>query len=258
MDVIVMIFFAGIFSGFVDAIAGGGGLVMIPALLLTGLPVDAGIATNKLCGTVGTLTSSLTFARSAHVEWRACLLMGVPAMGGSVLGSLSIGLVPVRIAEVFVVILLVVIALIVVFAPRFRGDSPPSGGVSERTHETMGRKIQSGLWGFLIGFHDGFFGPGTGTFLVFALMSLWSLDFLRGTGSAKVINFLTNVTALASFVIAGSVHFSLGLVGALGVGLGSYGGAAVARTGGARVIRPLLILVTLAIIGRLVVTLWSR
>lgn len=242
----LMIASAGVLAGFVDAIAGGGGLIMLPGLMLTGLPVGSAIATNKLCGTFGALTSSLKFAHARQIDWRACAAMGLPAVVGAYIGSRSIGLLPAAWAEPLVITLMLLITLVVLLKPSF-GTSPP-----DCSPVLTPKRWLFGLGaGALIGFHDGFFGPGTGIFLVFALLSLWSLDFLRGTGTTKVINLLTNATALITFAIAQQIDYSKGIWGALGVGIGSFLGAAAATRKGAQLIKPLFVTVTLILIAKL-------
>lgn len=278
----------GLVAGFVDAIAGGGGLIMLPGLLFSGLPVGSAIATNKLCGTFGALTSSLKFAQAKQIDWRACIVMGIPAVIGAYIGSSSIDKLPNDWAEPLVIALMVVITLFVVFNPGFgmkksgegekmRSDHAASKNTTLKSATLKSTELSSNLspnsspnpssnpspnlspkrWifgiaaGGVIGFHDGFFGPGTGIFLVFSLLSLWSLDFLRGTGTTKVINLMTNVTALITFAAAGHIDYSKGIWGALGVGIGSLVGATCATRQGAKIIKPIFITVTIALIGKL-------
>ena len=250
LSVAVMILFAGLFSGFVDAIAGGGGLIMIPALMLGGLPVHAAIATNKLCGTTGCLTSSLKFARARLVDWRACAAMGVPAVFGAILGSRLISMLSRDWAEPTVIVLLIAVTLWVLFKPKLGGDA---GDAAAPQKVSVARMVQSAALGALFGFHDGFFGPGTGTFIVFALLALWSMNFVRGTGSAKVINLMTNLAAVISFLWVGAVDLPKGLIASAGVVVGAYAGASLAATKGARLIKPLFVIVTSIIVGKLLV-----
>jgi len=247
-----IIFLTGVCSGFVDAIAGGGGLIMLPTLILSGLPVSAAIATNKLCGSCGALTSSLKFAQAGQVDWRACVYMGVPAILGSLLGSRAIGYLAKAWAEPVVILLMIAMTIFVLLKPEF------GMGVAKTRSPLAVRIAQLIVSGFVIGFHDGFFGPGTGTFLVFVLLWVWSLDFLRGTGSAKVINFMTNVTALVSFLAIGTIDFPKGFVGAAGIILGAYSGATFAAKSGAKLIKPLFVLVTFVLVGKLLVNYFSR
>ncbi|MEL7071804.1 MAG: TSUP family transporter [Cyanobacteria bacterium J06581_3] len=259
--ILLVVFGVGLAAGFVDAIAGGGGLIMLPGLLFSGLPVGSAIATNKLCGTFGALTSSLKFAQSKQVDWQACIAMGVPAIIGAYLGSRSIDKLPTTWAEPLVIVLIVLITLFVVLKPEF-GITPTPTRPTENSEALLpnsskplsrGRLLSGIAAGSVIGFHDGFFGPGTGIFLVFSLLSLWSLDFLRGTGTTKVINLMTNVTALIIFAAAGNIDYSKGLWGALGVGIGSLLGATFATRKGAKMIKPIFIVVTIALVSKLAI-----
>ena len=251
----IMILCAGLLSGFVDAVAGGGGLIMIPALMLGGLPVHAAVATNKLCGTTGSFTSSLKFARARLVDWRACAAMGVPAVVGAVMGSSLISMLAHDWAEPIVIVLLVAVTLWVLFKPRLvgeRGEPATADGTS------VARMVQAGALGALCGFHDGFFGPGTGTFIMFALLGLWSMNVVRGTGSAKVITLMTNVAAMASFLWVGAVDLPKGIIASAGVVVGAYAGASLAATRGARLIKPLFVIVTTIIVGKLLMDYLQR
>lgn len=245
----ILVFGIGLAAGFVDAIAGGGGLIMLPGLLFTGLPVGSAIATNKLCGTAGAITSSLKFAQSGNIDWRACGAMGLPAILGAYTGSRSIDRLPSSWAEPVVIGLMVIITGFVLVNPTL-GVTPQAQPTSPR-NLTFKRILAGLLAGFVIGFHDGFFGPGTGIFLVFSLLSLWSLDFLRATGTTKVLNLMTNVTALITFAASGNIDYSKGFMGALGVGVGSYVGATFATKKGAKLIRPLFVAVAIALIVKL-------
>jgi uncharacterized membrane protein YfcA len=253
MDVTVaaMILMAGLLSGFVDAVAGGGGLIMIPTLMLGGVPAHVAIATNKLCGTTGSVASSVRFVRAKLVDWPACRAIGVPAVAGAVVGSVLISRLARHWAEPIVIGLLLATTLWVVFKARLANRE--SDGAAAPTSVGLARMIQSAALGMLLGFHDGFFGPGTGTLLVVALLALWSLNFVRGTGSAKVIALMTNLAAVISFLWLGAVDLPKGLVASAGTIAGAYAGASVVATWGERVSRPLFALVTSVIVVTLVV-----
>lgn len=270
---LLLIAAVGLVAGFVDAIAGGGGLIMLPGLIFSGLPVSSAIATNKLCGTFGSLTSSLKFAQSKQIDWRACAVMALPIILGAYSGSRSIGLLPSTWAEPLVIVLMVAITLFVVCNPGFGMAESTAESTTKSTAEFAAESVAKGqsdlpaegssnptkrtLWsivaGGIIGFHDGFFGPGTGVFLVFALLSIWPLNFLRATGTTKVLNLLANFTALLTFAIAGNIDYSKGLCGALGVATGSFLGATFATKKGAKLIKPIFMLVTTALVIKLLV-----
>jgi uncharacterized membrane protein YfcA len=255
LNVAAMILLAGLFSGFADAIAGGGGLIMIPALMLGGLPAPAAIATNKLCGTTGCLTSSLTFWRAGLVDWRACVLVGFPAVAGAVASSRVISMLSMERAEPVVIVLLVAVALWLLLKPKF-SEAAAAAGAPPRV--TPLRMLQSAAVGALVGFHDGFFGPGAGAFMIFALLALWSVSFVRGMGSAKVINLMTNLAAVTSFLWVGAVDLRHGLVAAAGVAVGAMADASFATTRSAAVIKPLFLLVTGLIVVKLGVDYFFR
>lgn len=256
LGLIFIIFLTGVFSGFVDAIAGGGGLIMLPGLMLSGLSVNAAVATNKLCGTFGTLTSSLKFAHAQKVDWRACTYMGVPAILGSLLGSRSIGFLPKAWAEPLVIVLMIAMTIFVLLKPEFGMEVAKASPVMPKSSWLQIIKLV--VLGFAIGFHDGVFGPGAGTFIVFVLLSVWSLDFLRGTGTAKVINLMTNVSALVFFLWIGAVDLARGFTGAAGVTLGAYVGATFATKKGVQLIKPIFVLVTFFLVGKLLLNYFSR
>lgn len=255
LSVAVMILGAGLLSGFVDAVAGGGGLIMIPALMIGGLPVHAAIATNKLCGTTGCVTSSLKFARAKLVDWRACAAIGVPAVFGAVMGSRLISMLSPDWAEPIVIALLIAVTLWVVVKPKLRGDrgdAPAVDGLG------AARMVQAGALGALFGFHDGFFGPGTGALIMFALLAVWSMNFVRGTGSAMVINLMTNLAAVLSFLWMGVVDLPKGIIASAGVAIGAHAGASLAATKGVRAIKPLVVIVTTIVVGKLLVSYLLR
>ncbi|MGB3297533.1 MAG: TSUP family transporter [Phormidesmis sp.] len=253
MVILLLIFGVGLAAGFVDAIAGGGGLIMLPGLIFSALPVSSAIATNKLCGTFGSLTSSLKFAQSKQIDWRACTVMALPIILGAYLGSRSIGLLPSAWAEPLVIILMVAITLFVVCNSGFGMAESRAKSAADTANSPGKRTLWSIIAGGLIGFHDGFFGPGTGVFLVFVLLSLWPLNFLRATGTTKVLNLLANFMALMTFAIAGNIDYAKGAWGALGVAIGSFIGATFATKKGAKLIKPIFILVTTALVMRLLI-----
>ena len=251
LSVAVMILFAGVFSGFADAIAGGGGLIMIPALMLGGLPAHAAIGTNKLCNTAASFTSSITFARARLVDWRACVAMGLPAAFGALAGSQLISALPRAWAEPIVIVLLIAVAVFVLLKPSIGREAIVAAASPARM--SVGRVAGALALGAGLGFHTGFFGPGASAFMVVAVLTFGSLNFVRGTGSAKVINLIASLTALVSFFWVGAVDLPKGVIACVGVVLGASAGASLATTKGARLMRPAFLVVTMLIVGKLLV-----
>lgn len=241
------VFCAGLFAGFIDAIAGGGGLVTLPTLMMSGLPIPTVLGTNKVCGTAAVIASSLTYRKKGHIDVKSSLRMGLPAMLGSVIGTRCIGYLPQQYAEPIIIVLLIAITIFVIVKPDL-------GKLSHHHADTRGRFLTAKLIlaGLIIGFHDGFFGPGTGTFLVFVLLATTKLDFLKATGTTKVINLMTNVAALSSFALSGFIHYPLGICGALGMIGGSHLGARFASAKGVKIIKPLFIFVAIVMIGKII------
>lgn len=254
LTVAAMILCAGLLSGFVDAIAGGGGLIMIPSLMLGGLPAHAAIATNKLCAITGGMASSIQFVRAKLVDWPACLAIGLPAVFGAVVGSRLISRLSPDWAEPLVIGLLIAVSLWLLLKPRLARRPAALAG----TRVGPARMIQAAGLGALFGFHDGFFGPGTGALIVFVLLALWSVNFVRGTASARVITLMTSVAAVVSFLWVGAIDLPKGLLASAGTIVGAYAGASVTATRGARIIKPLFIIVTSVVVGKLLVGYFLR
>lgn len=222
------------FAGFVDSIAGGGGLVSLPAYLLVGLPPHLALGTNKLSSTIGTTFSALRYARGRVIELR----VGLPSAGLSLVGSMVGARLALAIPETT---LKTVIAVLIPMAAA----GVFLGGGKRKRESTGGtrRVLVSGVVGFSIGMYDGFFGPGTGTFLIISFVLFLGMDEVIASGTAKVVNLSSNVAALVTFALGDSVLYGLGLpVAVLGV-VGNWLGAELALKKGAKVIRPLLLAV---------------
>ncbi|OYW46609.1 MAG: hypothetical protein B7Z33_02795 [Sphingomonadales bacterium 12-68-11] len=227
-------------AGFIDAIAGGGGLLTTPALLFAGVPPINAIATNKLQSTFGTAMATVNFARAGLLDWRAHL----PAVAWVFLGSAAGVLVVQQIdrAALMLVIpaLLIAVAGYVLLSPRME-DIDREARLSERTY----RPIAGG-----IGFYDGFFGPGTGSFFNASLVGLRGMGLTRATGAAKLLNVTSNLAALLLWVFSGYLLWWLGLVMAAGSLVGGWLGSHSAIRFGAPLIRPMLVAISLALTAK--------
>ena len=223
-------------GGFVDAIAGGGGLISLPAYLIAGLPVHMSIGTNKLSAAMGTTLTTVKFWRQGYIRLRLCLPCAAFALAGSAAGANLAMLVD---DYVFRIILLAVLPLTAIYV--FRSKSLDAGG---REPLSPGRTTAVACAvALVIGVYDGFYGPGTGTFLLLLLTGLGRMSLGDAAGTTKAINLSTNVAALATYLINGQVLLPLGLAAGLFGIAGNYLGARSFTDKGARIVRPLIVTV---------------
>ncbi|GAA3586904.1 TSUP family transporter [Klugiella xanthotipulae] len=242
---LILILLVGLCAGWVDAVVGGGGLIQLPVLLLVpGLSPLQALATNKLGSVCGTAVSAATYYRRVRPDLKTALPAAVCACVGSYGGAAVASSIP---PELFRP--LIVLALVGVFVFTLRR---PSMGEYERTREGHRRHyVIAALVGTVLGTYDGVFGPGTGSFLVIAFVGLLGYTFLQGSAIAKIINFFTNLGALAFFVPHGAVVWQLGLALGLTNCLGGYLGARMAVIRGSKFVRVFF----LVVVSVLVVTL---
>jgi len=243
----VTIFFlilAAFSAGLVDAIAGGGGLIQLPALLI-GLPQASTVevlGTNKVASIFGTSASALTYRRSVKTDAIFLATMALPAFFGSVLGALSASLIPTQSMRPIVFILLVAVAI-------YTWRKPDLGSIEILRHQKNKRFLISAVAGLVIGFYDGIFGPGTGSFLMLTLIYL-GFAFLSASAIAKVVNVSTNLGAITVFGINGAILWQVALVLAIANIVGGLLGARLAIRGGSTLIRKVFLFVTIALIIR--------
>jgi uncharacterized protein len=229
-------------AGFIDAIAGGGGLLTVPALLLAGFDPVTAVATNKLQGSFGTASSTLAFARAGRIGWRDAAPMAVAAAIGSVVGALAVKLLPGGVLSGLLPLLLVAVALYFAFSPRI-GDAD--------VRSRMSAGLFTGTLVPVVGFYDGVFGPGAGSFYMIGFVTLLGFGLVRATAHTKLLNCASNLGSLVFFAASGMVVWPVGLAMGAAALTGAQLGSRVAMKGGARVIRPLLVLVCCATAARL-------
>ncbi len=246
LQTVLLLGVAGFLAGWVDAVVGGGGLIQIPALLL-GLPGAAPaqvLATNKLASVWGTAASSVTYYRRVRPDLRTALPMAAVAFVGAIVGAL-IGLhIP---KDAFYPIILVMLVVVGAYTLL-----KPSLGELTQLRWTGARHTTAAMaTGFVIGVYDGALGPGTGSFLVFALVGLLGYAFLEASATAKITNLATNLGALTVFAPGGHIVLSVGVVMAAANLLGGYVGARTAVSRGSRFIRVVFVVVVGAFIIRI-------
>jgi hypothetical protein len=231
-------------AGFIDSIAGGGGLLVIPAFLWAGVQPLFALGTNKLQSVCGTAIALRNYHRSGLVEWHPNRLTVALAFAGSLIGALVIQLVQTRLLNLIIPLLLVVSALYVLLSPRM---------TDEDAHHRVTSKGYAPI-GAAIGFYDGFFGPGAGTFYTTSLVGLRGYGLTKATALTKLVNLASATASLIMFAIGGHLYWALGLCMAAGAMLGGWLGSHSALRHGARLIRPLLIVISLSLTAKL---LWS-
>ncbi len=244
---LALLVLAALAAGWVDAVAGGGGLIQLPALLL-GLgpasPAVLALGTNKLAGICGTLTSALTYNNRVRPDLRTALPMAALALAGALVGAGIASTLPSSAIPPIVLVALVLVLAYTVARPQL-------GRLTAPRHTGKRHHLTAGGLGFSVGVYDGAVGPGTGSFLLFGLVSLLGYGFLQASAKAKIANVATNLGALLVFVPQGAVFWKLGLLmGAANV-CGGYVGARTAVARGAGFVRVLFVAVSATLVLRL-------
>lgn len=233
----------GIFSGLVDSIAGGGGLITLPVLLATGIPPHLALGTNKLQAVFGSGSATFHFASRGEIHPPDYLLGIVMTFAGAVLGALAVSQIDPELVGKLIPFLLFVILLYTILKP----------GLGQETKTARLRPTPFYiLAGLSLGFYDGFFGPGTGSFWAMAFITGLGFNFVKATASTKLMNFTSNVAALIFFALRGSLVMAPGLLMGIGQLAGAQLGARMVLRSGARVIRPIYFAVVLLTLAKLV------
>jgi hypothetical protein len=234
-------------AGFVDSIAGGGGIITLPVLLAAGLPPHFALGTNKLQSTFGSLTATLRY-RAAGILRFGDIVPGIAATAvGAALGALAVGAIDTTFLRVLIPILLLAIVAFLALRPRF-GMAP-----ARRRLNWLPFWIGAGL---LLGFYDGFFGPGTGTFWAIALVGFAGLEMQGATAYTKVANFTSNLVSLAIFISAGTVLAPIGLAMGLAEAGGAWAGSRLVLKRGAGLVRSVLMIVSVGVVLYIVAKYW--
>jgi uncharacterized protein len=242
LDIIMFLIAAGFVAAFVDAVVGGGGLVTLPALLAVGLPPSLALGTNKFASTMSSLTSMTTFLMHGKIQLRLVAALFPLSLGGAALGAYIIHRLPSDFLRPLVVVLLVAVTIYTLLKKNW-GAASVYQGLSTRS------AVLLGCGALAIGFYDGFFGPGTGSFLIFMFI-FFGFDFVRASANAKVLNFASNLAALIMFWSLGSVSFTYGLPMGLAMILGAYTGSRMAVKHGVKFVKPLFVIMTVGLIGK--------
>lgn len=246
MFVALLLFAAGLSAGFIDAVAGGGGLISVPALLWAGLPVPLTLGTNKFQSSFGTLIAVIRYSRAGLVNWRETVPTMVFSFLFAAAGALVVGSMDKAVLKMIVPWLLLAVAAYSLLSPRL--------GLEMRR-----ARVSAGVYavgaGSLLGFYDGFFGPGTGSFWTISLLTLRGLELTRATAFTKVVNLASNVASLCVFVHAGTVSYGFGLLMIAGQLVGARLGAGMVLKHGAVFVRRVFLVVVFSLTTKL---LWDQ
>lgn len=233
LHLLTALFFAALVAGFIDSIAGGGGLITVPALMLAGFTPIQALGTNKLQSLFGSASATLGYARAGQVNLRSQLPMALMSAGGAVLGALLATVLPGDWLQIAMPIMLIAIAVYFAF----------KRGLNDRDrHARMTPFLFTLTFVPVIGCYDGLFGPGTGSFFMLGFVSLAGFGLLKATAHTKMLNFASNVGSFFVFLASGVIFWKPGLVMGVGQFLGAQIGSRLAVRGGAKIIRPLLVI----------------
>lgn len=246
----VLMVCVGVFcASFMDAIGGGGGIISVPSYLLAGIPVHFALGTNKLSSCIGTVASTLRYVRNGYVDWG----LGIPSIALALVGAHLGTRLQLAVDEQFLkVLLLFVLPIIAVILLKKKSLPEEWGTINEWARRAI-------VWSasLVIGAYDGFYGPGTGTFLLLIFCYWAKVDVRTASGNVKLVNLASNVGALATSLAAGKVLIPLGLVSAVFATAGQYIGAGLALKNGSKIIRPVILVVLTLLTGKILLELFG-
>lgn len=241
-SIIIILICLGFLAAFIDSVVGGGGLIMLPGLLFLGVPPSTALATNKLAGTMGSFTSTIMYYRSGKLDIRAVSKLFPLTFIGAMLGAWVITLIDPNVLKPLMLLMLAVVLIYTLLKKDW-------GSISTANKLTPVRAFLFILVIFAIGFYDGFLGPGTGSFLIFAYLMI-GFDFLKAAGNAKLLNFGSNIGALCMFIALGHVNYKYGIILGLAQIIGSIVGSRFAIRKGSGYVRILFIIVTVVLLAK--------
>ncbi|MGC5325834.1 sulfite exporter TauE/SafE family protein [Brevibacillus sp. SYSU BS000544] len=244
LTTILLLAVFGFIAAFIDSVVGGGGLISLPALLGLGMPPYLALGTNKLAGTISSATSSVTFIRMGKFDKKLMYYLFPISFIGAFFGAKTVLFIPEEALRVLVMVMLGVIFVYTLLNKNFGQDSNFKG--------ITGKSLKWGIpLTFLIGFYDGFFGPGTGSFFVFMMVLAFGYDFVIAAGNGRILNLASNIAALGVFLYQGQVVLVTGLTMGVAMLVGATLGSRMAIKTGARYVRPLFLLVSISLMGKM-------
>ncbi|MDH2923904.1 hypothetical protein EV693_10784 [Nicoletella semolina] len=241
-EILSLLFLVALFAGFIDSIAGGGGLITIPTLLSLGLSPAIALGTNKLQACGGSFAASLYFIRKKIVSPKQIWLFILLTFIGAALGTISVQILETEILNAILPFLILCIALYFLFSPRLKDEDS-----RQRINDST---FAFGI-AFSIGFYDGLFGPATGSFFTLAFLLLLGYNLTKSVAHAKVLNFTSNLASLLFFILGGAIIWKIGLIMMAGQLIGGSLGAKMVVTKGKKIIRPLIVTISLLMTAKM-------
>lgn len=245
IETLLMLYFLIFISGFIDAVAGGGGLISLPAYMITGMPVHVAYGCNKFSGACGTTFSTIRFLKHRAIDIYIAAIAAVSSFIGSAIASHIVLILDEKVLKMMLMIIIPIAAVIILFNRNY--------GSENRSRE-IGRVkglIIAVLIGLLIGFYDGLIGPGTGTFAIIAFSLLMKFDLRTSSGNAKLLNLASNYASIVTFIFAGTIAYKIAIPSALCGILGNYIGAGFAIKKGEKFIRPMMVVVLILLLSKI-------
>ena len=247
----MLVLFACVFlGGLVDSIAGGGGLITLPAYYAVGIPAHMALGTNKVSSGIGTAVSTARFIKNGYIDWK----LGIPSVALALVGSFAGTSIQLMIDEVYLQYLLLIVLPVVAFVVLRQRQFPEERGEIDR------RKQCAIVWlaSFVVGAYDGFYGPGTGTFLLLIYCNLAKMDVRTAGGNVKLVNLSSNIGAFVTSLRSGQVFLVLGLIGAVTSIAGHYVGSGLAIKNGSKIVRPTVVIVLILLAVKVVYELITK
>jgi uncharacterized protein len=246
IEVLSFLFLVGCVAGFLDTLAGGGGLISLPALIISGIPPLSALGTNKLQGSMGTATATYVMLKTRKVSWNNVKHLMLSAFIGALMGTIAVQFINITVLNFVIPIVLLFIAIYFLVAPQLNNeDSRPrvSNGIYQKVIVPF------------IGWYDGMFGPGTGSFFALSGVSLRGHGLIDATAVAKTLNFSTNIASLIIFLIAGKVVWLVGIVMMLGQFIGAWGGSQCLYKINPNYLRLIVVVMCLGMLGKYTISM---
>lgn len=231
-------------ASFMDAIAGGGGIISVPTYLLAGVPMHMALGTNKVSSGIGTAVSTARFIKNGYIDWK----LGIPSVALALVGSFVGTSIQLMIDEVYLQYLLLIVLPVVAFVVLRQRQLPEERGQIEPKAQMAIVCVST----FFIGAYDGFYGPGSGTFFLLVFCNLAKMDVRTASGNVKLVNLASNMGALITSLMSGKVFIVLGLIGTVTSFAGHFLGAGLAIKNGSKIVKPTVIVVLILLAVKVV------